>query len=142
MTELPPKKEKGPEPEKFDARAMVKRQIEKFLSLSDEPGPVLSDKQEFELSRQAIEGSEAEKQWNIHKHGTKYRRNTLSVPLMAADIFLDSHDSDYLPAATKEDLLQKVKTAEEYITDVKGKPFTKENVQEVVDLVNEIKKYL
>ncbi|MBU6141666.1 hypothetical protein KGO95_00920 [Patescibacteria group bacterium] len=144
MTEVPPKSEKGPEKklERFDPRSTTKQMIEKFLALSDEPGPVLTDEQEFELSRNAVKGSEAEKQWNLHKHGTKYRRNTLYVPLLASEMFLESPAADAIPQDKKEELRARIKEAEKHITDVGSRPFVKEDVQEVVDLVNEIKTYL
>ncbi len=143
MTELPPQNGKEPDQEKEPSiREIVKKHIEKFLALSDEPGPVLSDKEQFALSKKAGEDPKAMKQWHEHKHSSKYRRNALSIPLMAAGMFLDSSESAYIPEKEKSNLLQKTRTVEKHVIEVGALPFTKDDVQEVVDLANEIKTYL
>ena len=139
MTELP-KQEKFPEPE-FE-KNLLKKQIESFLSKSDEPGPVLSDQEEFELSKKARHDPEALKEWKKQKLETKYRRNALSAPLMAADLFLNSDEAKNISADEKKELLERVRAAEEYITEVGAKLFTKSDVQLVIDLTNDLKKYL
>ncbi len=140
MTEVPPKPGKGPE--EFKVRDLLRKHIESFLAKSDEPGPVLTDEQQFDLSKRAGTDPEAAKQWDVHKHGSKYRRNTLSAPLMTAAVFLESSDSESIPQEKRDELAQKIKTVEKHIIAVGARPFVKEDVQEVVDLVNEIKTYL
>lgn len=141
MTELL-KPEKQPAPEKKLFINQLKKIIEDFLAKSDEPGPILSEEEEFQLSKRAGKDPEALKEWNKHKLETKYRRNALGNPLIAAKLFLESDEAENIPAAEKKELLARVEAAEKYITEVGVKPFTKSDVQLVIDLVNDLKKYL
>lgn len=120
---------------------ITKRIFEAFLSCSDEPGEFLSSTEKDELIKKSKTDPEALKKFEKNKN-SKYRVNTLSSPLMSAEIFLNSNESKDIPSLEKTKFLEKIKKATADIDKAKSTEITKNEVDQVVDIVEELTKYL
>ena len=137
--EKPEKKETSPP---FDTEKL-KDFFELFRALPDDPGPVLSEKEEFELSKE-VTTPEGLKKWQEHKQ-RKHRTNTLSAPLLAIKIYLDNPDreiSEKISKGKKEEFLKRVAEAEEHINEAKKGLITDKEVNEVLEIINDVEVYL
>lgn len=129
--------------------AMLRRNVqvsfEKFrLKEGNDPGPVLSDEEEFEMSKLAGESEEGLRKWNKHKLENKFRRNALFTPLFAAQIYLTETDPKNIIKEEKDNLLGKIAAELEKVgmKSVGSQPYVKEDVRRVEDLIDELKKYI
>lgn len=96
---MPEHKEVKPA-EQLSYRELIKKRFEKFLALPDEPG--LSYEEQNALLKKSQAGDEeAAKKYSESKR-SKYRRNSLAVALMNAQIYLDSPESAIPPEKSKE----------------------------------------
>ena len=118
----------------------VRKQLEGFLSRSDDPGEFLSDEEKDKLREATLTDPDALKKWEKNRNN-KYRTNSLSV-ISWAELFLLSEETKNVPIDQKEKLLRRIKKADEEIEKEKPSGYSKELVDEIVDIVNEVKKYL
>jgi len=126
---------------KFPFSEMTRKVFKSFEARSDEPGEFLSGEEKDKLLEQTRTSPEAMERWEKNRN-SKYRINSLYAPLAATENFLDSPEADSVPQNTKEDLIKRVSNAYAEMDRLKGSAITKECVEEVVDIVNEVKKYL
>lgn len=139
--ETPAEKEK--QPEKLESsKEILKKSIENFFSRSDEPGKFLSEQEKLDLIEKTKSDPKALEEWKKEKRGSKYRINSLSIPLSAGLIFLDSNEALSLSAEKRQELLERIQQTMKHVKEGYGKPYTASDVQEVIDIANELKKYL
>lgn len=121
----------------------VKKNLENFLSRSDDPGVFLTPEEKIKLIKESLTDAGALKMLKKDRDN-KYRTNSLSGAIGWASIFLTSEDIKNVPSDQKEKLLQRIEGVSKEIEKEKEKPlgYTKELVGEVVDIVKEVKKYL
>lgn len=121
----------------------LKEFFEHFRERPDEPGPVLSEAEEQELSKKAVT-PEGLKKWQEHKQ-RKHRTNTLSIPLEAIKFYLGDPDkeiSEKISKEKREEFLKKVAEAEEHINEAKKGLITDKEVNEVSEIINDVESYL
>src|SRR3989344_1477858 len=121
----------------------LKSSFERFRSLPDDPGPVLSEKEQFKLSKEAIT-PEGLKKWEEYKQ-RKHRTNTLSAPLLTIKIFLGKPDKEIfkkIPEEKRGEFLKKVAEAEEHINEAKKGLITDKEVNEVLEIIKDVESYL
>ena len=116
----------------------VRKNLENFLSRSDDPGDFLTPEEKM---KQGSTDAEALKILEKDRDN-KYRTNSLAGAIGWANIFLSSEDIKNVPSDQKEKLLQRTENASKEIEKEKPSGYKKELVGEVVDIVNEVKKYL
>ena len=119
----------------------VRKNLENFLSRSDDPGDFLTPEEKMKLIKESSIDAEALKILEKDRDN-KYRTNSLAGAIGWANIFLSSEDIKNVPSDQKEKLLQRTENASKEIEKEKPSGYKKELVGEVVDIVNEVKKYL
>lgn len=122
-------------------KEVVKKVFANFWKRSDEPGEFLSSVQKDKLSEASRFDPEAFKKWEENRN-SKYRRNSLSAPLMAIELFFTSDESQDIPEAIKEEIKRKMEKAREDISNKRETKLTKDEVNQVEELVREIEKYI
>ena len=133
--------EGGGEKPKFPFSEDTKKRFRGFESRSDDPGKFYSPEEKEKLQKETKNNPEACKEWERNKN-SKYRINSLSAPLMSSELFLTSPEADDISEEIKESLLNKIKSLEKKIDEIRGKRITKELVDEVEELIKEVSKYL
>jgi len=140
MKEQPEKKET--EKEKFFARKLLERGILQFLQRSDDPGKFLSREEEDELQKRTAYDPKALEEWKEVKWKSKYRRNAFMLFLMPAINFLESNEAENIPKEERKNLLERTRKAIENSIAVGSQPLTKSNVEELENIIADLKKYL
>ena len=133
--------EGGPEKTNYPHSELAKKIFAKFETRSDDPGEFLSPEEKIKLQDATRTDPEALKKWEEDVH-SKYRVNSLSAPLLASEIFLASPEAKEIPSDIKDGLIKKVKEATKDLANSRGKKISKELVDEVEGIMNEVKKYL
>ena len=142
MHESTPTPEKNTEKSK-SPKELFKQKIDNFLNRSDEPGKFLSDEEkEIFLKKIDPEDPKSLEEWKKHKMGSKYRMNSLSIPLAAGEIFLKSEEAINVPLESSQELLERIEEAKKLVKEGYGKPYSASDVKKVVKIANDIKKYL
>ncbi len=127
--------------EKLDhIKNVVKKVFENFWKRSDEPGEDISDIKD-QLAEQAKTDPSVFARLEKNKD-SKYRANALFAPLAAIDLFLTSDESQNIPEKIKEEINKKMEKAREDIRAKRMSKLTKNEVEEVEELIKEVEKYL
>jgi|GEM_PF-3138798 len=126
---------------KFHFSETARRVFLKFKTRSDDPGEFLSSEEKDKLQEATRTNPEALKKWEEDRN-SKYRINSLYSPLLASESFLQSIEAESIPSDLKKELKERVEVAYKNLNDTRGKRITKELVDEVEGIVNEITKYL
>lgn len=119
----------------------VRKNLEIFLSRSDDPGERLSLSEREKLIKESMVDPEAEEKLKKDKEN-KYGTNSLFGAMGWAEQFLSSEDSENVPASQKIKLSQRIEGVRKRIETEKPAGYSKELVDEVSDIANEVKKYL
>ncbi|MBU4347897.1 hypothetical protein KJ671_00065 [Patescibacteria group bacterium] len=127
--------------ERYSISEKTKKIFNAFLAYSDEPGEFLSNSEKDELIKKSKTDPEALKKFEENKN-SKYRVNSLSAPLMIAEIFLDSSEAKDVPFEEKNELLKKISKVIDDIKKAKPTGMTDNEVGQVIEIVEKIKKYL
>jgi len=127
----------GPESVSDKAR----KNFEDFLSRSDEPGKFLSVDEKVVLQAKTKASPEAWEEWEKDR-SSKYRTNSLSGAIGFAEMFLISNEAESVPEDIKKELLKRIDAATDRVHREKPTGYTKELVDEVVDIVKQTKNYL
>lgn len=133
--------ESDKEKPRYPFSEIAKKTFSKFEIRSDDPGEFLSNGDKDKLQLATRTNPEALKKWEEDRN-SKYRVNSLYSPLLASEIFLKSSEAGSIESELKEKLVERVNTAYSNLENSRGKRISKELVSEVVDIVNEVKKYL
>jgi hypothetical protein len=120
---------------------MTKKIFEVFLSRSDSPGEFISSKEKDDLIIESKNNPEALKKFEKNKD-SKYRVNSLSAPLMSAEVFLNSKETENIPLEEKDKLIKKIYKAENDIEKAKPTGMTDNEVEQVIEIIKEVNKYL
>ena len=121
-------------------KALFKKKFDYFLLLSDDPGIPYSEQNK--LLKLSQKGDKEATNKYLESKKSKYRTNSLSGALMAAEIFLGSKNVNKIPDIKLEKLNIEIENARIEIEREKEKGFTKETVDKVVAIVEEIKNYI
>src|SRR3989344_945193 len=120
---------------------LSKKLFETFLALPDEPGEYIPPEEKLKLSRESGTNPESAKRFEENKR-SKYRTNALTSPLAAAQELLCLPTAEKIPAAEREALKNRLKTAYADVAAAGKKLITKKEVDEVVGIVKDLQKYL
>jgi len=139
--EQPAKKESEEEIKERLVVPMSKRLFETFLALPDEPGEYIPPEEKLKLSGETAANPEAAKRFEENKR-SKYRINALTSPLAAAQELLRLPISEKIPESEREALKNRLKKAYEDVKEAGKGLITKKEVDEVVNIVKDLQKYL
>ncbi|MBI4991939.1 MAG: hypothetical protein HZB99_01860 [Candidatus Harrisonbacteria bacterium] len=119
--EIPPESEKASE--------AAKKIFKSFLNRPDEPGEYLSDEQQKELIKRSATDPAAREKFLASKR-SKYRTNSLTAPLMAAELFLtDDEAPKKMPEEKIEYFNKKIKQSKENITVASRTQITEKEIK-------------
>jgi hypothetical protein len=133
--------ESGKEKPEPSYSEIAKKVFLNFEARSDDPGEFLSGEEKDKLQEATLTDPDAQRKWEENKN-SKYRVNSLYSPLMASDNFLRSPEAGSIPEKHKEELIKKVDKAYADLGESRGKKISKELVDEITDIMNEVKKFL
>lgn len=118
----------------------TKELLENFLAKPDDPG--ISYEEQNRLHEESRHNPEAARKF-LESKKSKYRINTLSAPLMAAEIFLRSSASENIAPEKKQELAAKIAKSYKDIAQAGERQLlTKEEVGAVVEIAKELLFYL
>ena len=133
--------ESGKEQPRHPYSEIAKKIFSKFEVRSDDPGEFLSSEDKDKLQLATRTNPEALKKWEEDRN-SKYRVNSLYSPLLASENFLASPEAESVEEKVKTKLIERVGKAYSDLENFRGKRISKELVGEVVDIMNEVRKYL
>ena len=133
--------ESGKEQPRHPYSEIAKKIFSKFEIRSDDPGEFLSSEDKDKLQLATRTNPEALKKWEEDRN-SKYRINSLYSPILASENFLESPEAESIESEAKTKLIERIGRAYSSLESFRGKRISKELVDEVVDIMNEVKKYL
>lgn len=120
----------------------TKKRLEEFMNLPDNPGPAYELQLKMRERSERTQTPEDIERYKKSKE-SKYRANTLSTPLVMAEAFLRrAPEAVDIPKNTRVQLLNRIKIVAENIRAKNpNQLISKENVDEVVDIVKDIQRF-
>lgn len=133
--------ESGKEQPRHPYSEIAKKIFSKFEVRSDDPGEFLSGEDKDKLQLATRTNPEALKKWEEDRN-SKYRINSLYSPILASENFLVSSEAESIENEVKMKLIERIGGVYRDLENSRGQRISKELVEEVADIMNEVKKYL
>ncbi|MBI4992298.1 MAG: hypothetical protein HZB99_03700 [Candidatus Harrisonbacteria bacterium] len=121
----------------------TKKRLEEFINIPESPGLPYEEQLKLREISERTQSKEDIENYERSKE-SKYRANTLSTPLIMGEAFLRrAPEAGEIPEETKTELLKRIKIVAESIRAKNpSQLISKENVDEVVDIVKNIQAFL
>jgi hypothetical protein len=142
--EFMPSVEKQPEQPEKKAPTLKELILKSFKDFRDRPDkPKYSYEEQNKFQQESMRGDKEAAQKFIESKKDKYHISAINAPLVMAELFLESKESKQMPKPEKRLLQERIKKAYGDLEESRvKKQITKEQVEEVLNIMDAIQPYL